>query len=137
MPMSYQIDTERNVVFFNASGVLTNDEMITCIARLNADPGLVSGMPTLTDARSVTEMEVTADGFKRLAEIMESSEVPRGTSPAALLVCKTGNVFLGKLLVAFSESDSNMPRYKVFVDLEEAESWLGLTPAEARSRPTT
>jgi hypothetical protein len=131
--MIYKIDADRKVVLFSASGILTNDEMISCIAGLNADPGITEGMPSFTDARSVTEMKVTAAGFKKLAEVMENSETPRGASPAALLVSEGGNVLIGKLLVAFSESDPNMPRYKVFTDLAEAELWLGLSPAVANS----
>ncbi len=131
MPMSYQIDLDRKMVLFTASGTLTNEEMIDCIARLNADSDLEVGMPTLTDARSVTEMKVTAEGFKVLAERMQNSETPRGASRAALLVTSEGNIMLGKLLVAYSDHDPNMPQYEVFTDQAEAESWLGLSPRPA------
>ncbi len=133
MPMTYRIDPDRKRVLFTASGRLTDAEMIACIARLNADPQLKVGMSSLSDARSVTQMDVTAEGFKTLAELMNNSETERGASLAALLVTGGGNVMLAKLLVAFSESQQSMPRYKVFTDPEEAELWLGSKPLEARS----
>jgi len=131
--MTYRIDLDQDRVLFTASGRLSDAEMIACVARLNADPQLREGMPSITDARTVTHMDVTAEGFKTLAELMNSSETRRSSSLAALLVSGGGNVMLAKLLVAFSESEQSMPRYKVFTDPEEAELWLGSRPLEAKS----
>ena len=106
---------------------MTNDDLVTCVGKLNADPELEPGMPTLTDATGVTEMEVDLRGFKALTEVMDSSQTPRGESRAALLVSKQGDAMLGKLLMAISEAESSLPRYRVFDDRAAAESWLGIS----------
>ncbi|MAG97541.1 MAG: hypothetical protein QF797_02845 [Alphaproteobacteria bacterium] len=125
--MSYRIDLKRGAVFLTATGRLTNDDLITCVAGLNADPDLMPGMPTLTDATGVTEMEVDLKGFRALTEVMDNSQTPRGESRAALLVTKHGDAMLGKLLMAISKAESSLPRYRVFDDRAAAESWLGIS----------
>jgi hypothetical protein len=128
--MHYTIDTERRVIRMRGRGRLTNREMIDCVARLRADDRVTPGMPTLSDMREVTELAITFEGVKAVAEIMANTRDRRGKAKIAILVINTSDAMMAKLMDAASEKDSPGVEFRPFDDPAEAEAWLGL-PADS------
>lgn len=123
MPWSYTIDPDRNVVFTTGSGVLTEEELLTGVTSLYADPQFHPDLRGLFDYRAVQELRVSSEMMERLAAKRKYSERAR----TAFLVTGLLGFGLGRVY----QSSVDNAQIKISFDRADAVTWLneGL-PAE-------
>jgi hypothetical protein len=85
LPTTYTIDEESAIVRVEWFGVLTNQDMLDCLARLHNDPARKPGMPSLVDCRGVERMMVTPSGVQA-AVMVQATMVDRRQPPWAVAV---------------------------------------------------
>ena len=129
MPMMYTLDHDTGLVRITGSGRLTDDDMVTCIECLRADPGLEPDMSTLSDMRGV-DMALTPRGIEQMLAVMRRTADRRHSAKAAIVVDTDLAFGFGRMFELRAE-DQTEPRFRIFRDMDAAEEWLGLTESGA------
>lgn len=122
MPITYQIDAARGLVLTTATGDLTDADVLGLKARLLADPGWSPGMRELADVRTISRLEVTAEGVRRMAG-HDSAVGPAMRAYRLAIVVPRDEVF-GVARMYQMLTESAVPHVGVFRDLAKAEEWL-------------
>jgi len=124
MPMSYRIDTTKNVVHATASGVLTDDDVMSHRKKLTGDPEFSPQMAELSDIRQVTDFQVTPAGVR----IMVASDVKMLAAGGMhkLAIVADENVAYGMSRMYQTLGEPNIRSVGVFRRYEDAEEWLGI-----------
>ena len=78
MPISYRIDPSRKLVLTQASGVLTDADILTLKASLKADARFSAGMSELSDIRQIGRLDVTAAGVRAMVDYDATDPSRRG-----------------------------------------------------------
>ena len=122
MPYSYFIDLDRNVVFSRIWGTLTDDDVAAHAMSLNADPRFDPELNQVIDMRDLSDLQVTSQGVRRLAEL-----VPFRPDARRAFVVGTGQAAeLSRVL--FNYAKAGVDQYTVFRDLPPAMELVGLDP---------
>ena len=124
MPMTYEIDTDAGLVRIFGSGTLSDDEMVDCITALRADADLRPDMNALSDMRAI-EVGFTSEGIARMLQVLEASDDRRASGRAAVVVSSDVAFGMGRMMELSAEGHTE-PRFRIFRDLGEARSWLGI-----------
>ena len=123
MPIAFLIDREAGLVRVKGEGLLTDDEIVACVAAVRDDPDLEPGMNTLGDLRD-TQVGFSTEGLSDVLRVMQRTADKRSAAKAAI-VANTDAVFgMMRVLQARSESQRLDPLFHVFRDMEEALKWL-------------
>ena len=124
MPCSYLIDLQRGLVFSRGWGVFTNEELLWHGRTLRADPRFDPGFRQIVSFLDVTEVRVTAEGVRTLAQIN-----PFRTDSRRAIVVPSDLIFgLTRMFEAHTNSDQE--QFRVFRELGPAFEWVGLDPTE-------
>jgi hypothetical protein len=122
VPVSYRIDRERRIVFTEASGVLTDSDVLGFEQKLQDDPEFEPDFRQLADCRAIDEVGVTREGVE---EASSRSPFSRG-SRRALVV--GSDVAFGMARMFENLRHETRDEIRVFREAEEARRWLGLDP---------
>ena len=122
MPVSYQIDRERRIVYTKAFGVLTNSDILDFQKRLREDPEFEPDFRQFADCRAIDEMGVTREGVE---EASSRSPFSHG-SRRALVVSSDVAFGMARMLENLRHDAGD--EIRVFREAEEARRWLGLDP---------
>jgi hypothetical protein len=121
--MSYTIDQEAGVVRIRCWGILTNEEMLSCVERMHGDPARRPGTPSLVDCRDIQEVRVTSAGMAAAAEIEKMLADPVQEPWAVAIIAPQDDVFW--LARTFEGLRAGSPaRVRVFRSAADAEGWL-------------
>ncbi len=124
MPVSYRIDVANGIVYSEARGRVTDDEMIDHQNRLRDDPAFRSDFRQLYDFRGVEAVAVTTSGVRRLAE----GNVFGAGSRRAIVTAQEAVYGLVRMYQTLKDQSPDVLR--IFRDdIEEARTWLGCPPA--------
>jgi len=124
MPMTYTIDTAKNVVRAIGSGVLTDDDVMAHRRRLTVDPEFSPQMCEISDIRRVTEFQVTPGGVRIVVAADVKMLAAGGMHKLAVVADE--NVAYGMSRMYQTLDEPNIRSVGVFRRLEEAEEWLGI-----------
>ena len=120
MPYSYIIDRDRDVVFSRVWGTLTDDDIADHAMSLSADPRFDPEMNQILDMRELSDLQVTSQGVRRLAEL-----VPFHPNARRAFIVGTGQAEeLSRVL--FSYTEAGVDQYTLFRDLPPAMELVGL-----------
>jgi len=121
MPAEYRIDKKRRLVLTTCSDVLTMADLLAHGDRLLQDPDFVPDFCHFMDLRLVTEVEITSDELRRLAQRYVFSPESR----RALLVSNDLTFGLSRMFGVHRETLGE-PGIRVFRDRErdEALDWV-------------
>jgi len=122
IPVTYQIDSERNLVIFTASGVLEEHEYKECRASLVDDPQFRPGMDQIADFRAVEKQVFTQEGHDRFIEQEKSLKLLFGEYHQAIVAYSDLHFGLTRQILA--ELGESPKETQVFHTLAEAEAWL-------------
>ena len=122
IPVTYQIDSERNLVIFTASGVLEEHEYKECRASLVDDPQFRPGMDQIADFRAVEKQVFTQEGHDRFIEQEKSLKLLFGKYHQAIVAYSDLHFGLTRQILA--ELGESPKETQVFHTLAEAEAWL-------------
>lgn len=130
MPITYQIDPERNLVTVEAHGALRAGDYIDTRTRLAHDSLLQPGMDQLLDFRDVERHELSIELYSRFVELERSLQDRFGDCRIAVVTHSDLHYGFTQMFVV--EMGNVRPDYRVFRALEAAEEWLwGRKNAEA------
>jgi hypothetical protein len=122
MPITYQIDPERNLVTVSAHGVLKEHEYRETRAELASDSRFHSGMKVLEDFRSVEKHAFTTESYKRFIEQEILLQPIFGNGRHAIVTHSDLHYGLTRQLIG--EMGTSSQEAQAFRDMEEAETWL-------------
>jgi hypothetical protein len=122
MPLSYQIDEERNLVLTTGSGILTDDDIIQHNASLLSDPGFEPGMRELSDIRGIDRLEVTTEGVDRMVQ-HDERHAPE-VKAHRLAIVASQDIVYGMARMYQSLTEQTVANVRIFGDIEEARAWL-------------
>ena len=94
--------------------------------RLRDDPALSPDMPTLSDMRAVTRVDITSEGFRGMLARMSRTETCRGIAKAAIVTSGEAAFGMARMLSGLGEANQATPNFRTFRDMAEARAWLGL-----------
>jgi hypothetical protein len=133
MPISYQLDLTRNLILTAASGVLTDDDVLTLKRQLATDPAVRAGMSELSDVRGVTDLQVTTQGVRRMvwhdARLEPNAPAPR------IAIVATQDVIFGMARMYQQLASDARPEVGIFRDYNEALQWLVVDTPGVGSHP--
>jgi hypothetical protein len=122
MPISYRIDSGRNLILVEADGVLTTEDHLAFRAELVADPQFGPNMKELADFRSVEHQELTIEGYQRfINQEIQLRPLFKNYRRAIVTHSDLHFGFTRKFMAEMGGTDSDT---RVFRDLQEAEAWL-------------
>jgi len=125
MPTSYTIDKARRLVLSEGSGVLTTPDLLAHQDKLASDPDFAADFSQLYDLPQVTDVQLTANDLRRLAQ----RSVFHPNARRAILVSSDLVFGLSRMFEMFRESLGETG-IRVFRDRDEALAWiLGKTDA--------
>ena len=122
MPIIYQINPDRNLVTFNAYGILKEPEYRNIRTRLAGDPKFRTGMKQLADFRSVEKHELTKEGYDRYAD-QERILQPR-FGEGCYAIVTSSDLHFGLTRQLISEMGDTPQNAQVFRDMDIAEAWV-------------
>ncbi len=123
MPIKYTIDRIHRVVYTEASGILTEEELIQHKHDLVNHPDFMPGMVELSDAREVREIAISPAGLQRFTAIDASYADLLKDYKLAIVV--TADLAFGMARMYEMMTSGNIPNVHIFRDMEEAKKWLG------------
>jgi hypothetical protein len=129
MPISYEIDRERGLIWTRCIGVSTLEEVLAHFGELRSQPNLPEGMDVLLDLSEMTNAP-ERDQLRSVAgEVKDLT--PKLRWGAIAIVAPTDLLFgMSRMFGIFSEG--HFADTGVFRTIGEAERWLDL---ERRARP--
>jgi len=119
MPTSYKIDQARRLVLSEGSGLLTMPDLLAHQDKLAGDPDFSADYSQLYDLTQVTDVEVTPNDLRRLAQ--RSVFLPNARR--AVLVSSDVLFGLSRMFEMFRESLGETG-IRVFRDHAEALAWV-------------
>ncbi|MCU1285982.1 MAG: hypothetical protein JWO13_2332 [Acidobacteriales bacterium] len=120
MPCNYIIDGERKLVITSGSGVLTAAEALEHQQRLAADPAFHNDFSQLLDFTALTDLDISADWIRHLAE----RSLYSSRSRRAFLVNSALAVGMSNMYASYREFAGGEEEMKIFRDRNEALRWL-------------
>ena len=124
MPISYRIDREQNVVRTTASGILSDEDVLSHKRALVDDPAFAVGMCELSDVRAVTELQVTAAGVRAMVSLEATQAVTLKAHKLAIVTGQAAVFGMARMYQTLTEG--NVSHVGVFNSYEEAATWLGI-----------
>ena len=124
MPISYTIDSTRQLVRTTATGILTDRDVLTHKKVLAADPRFRPGMRELSDVRGVTDLRVTSAGVHAMVAADAAHTVQSGAHQLAIVAGH--DVVFGMARMYQTLTESTVSKVAVFRSQEDAIEWLGL-----------
>lgn len=120
MPAQYTIDSDRRIIFSQAIGVVTADDLRDHQSRLRADPAFDAKFDQLWDLSGATEVQIEAEAIKELARA-RSFEAGAKRAVVAPSDLAFGIARMFQLL-----HDEAPEEVRVFRSEADARRWLGL-----------
>jgi hypothetical protein len=120
MPATYVIDVRHKLVISKGTGVVTAADLEEHQKRLRSDPQFQPDFWQLADFSATTDVQVTVDDIRRLAQ----GSPFRSGSRRALVVPRPVLVGIGRMFQTLTEEDG--VDLQLFDTLAEASRWLGI-----------
>jgi hypothetical protein len=119
MPAFYKIDKERKLVMSTGSGVLTLADPLEHQKQLQKDPDFERSFSQLLDFTNVTDVELSAEEIRRLAQ----TTIFSANSRRAFLVNSDLKFGLARMFAVFRETFGETG-IRVFRNLDDALDWV-------------
>jgi hypothetical protein len=130
MPCNYEIDADRRLVISTSWDVLTAAEALEHQQRLGADPAFHEDFSQLLDFTRLTDLDISADWVRHLAERSLFSR----NSRRAFLVNSALAVGMSNMYASFREFAGGEEEMRIFRDRDEALQWLAGVEAERATK---
>ena len=122
MPITYEIDAERRIVFTKSSGTVTDEELLAHKVELTNDPSFCPTMVQICDCRHIEGFDGTSDGIRAMVEFdRKNAERRRGHRVACVVTC---DEMFGMARMYSQRSEGGPQQIGVFRSIHEAEAWL-------------
>ena len=120
MPLTYSIDRRHRLVLTTASGVFTAADALNHQRHLRADPDFDETFDQLADFTSVTEVRLTGEEIRLLAERSVFSKTSRRA-----VVAKDALIFgLARMFASYRDAAGGGEQIRIYPDRQAALNWL-------------
>jgi hypothetical protein len=124
MPIARKISKDGLFVHTSVYGTVTAEDLISHEEAMIAEPNIRPGFCELFDASKATEIKITKEDIKRVAD-MDGQNIERfGGSKCAIVVSESEAFELGKYFEKISRQ--NYVKVIVFNSVTTAKTWLGV-----------
>jgi hypothetical protein len=124
MPIKRIISQDGLFVHTSVYGVVTAEDLISHEEAMITEPAIRLGFCELFDASKVTEIKITKEDIKRVAD-MDNQNIERfGGSKCAIVVSQSEGFELAKYFEKISRQ--NYVKVIVFNSVTTAKTWLGV-----------
>ncbi len=120
MPISYNRDTGRKVIFLTLEGVITDAEISEHLAKMRSDPAFNASFSRFVDCSRITEWKVSVSAIQRAAQRVRN-DAGRKTAIFAPQDMSFGTARMLEAMTADSQGKT-----MVFRDIDETKKWLGI-----------
>ena len=120
MPLTLRVDPKLKTVFATSEGVVTYDDVRAAQSQLLSDPAFEPSFQHLFDLRGASKLAVSYQEMRSIVEF-----APFGKGARRAFVANRDGVF-GVARMAQMLLDSGISDVRVFRNISEARSWLGL-----------
>lgn len=120
MPGAFLLDEARRLVLSRGWGVLTDRELLAQARALAADPRFRPHWSQLADFREVTQLQVTSEGVRKLAEVS-----PFGAGARRAILVGTDETYGVARMFQMMRSQ-RQDEIEVFRERNAALEWLGV-----------
>lgn len=125
MPVAYSIKKEEGYVHIFYSGRVTDTEFVDVYQKLYEDEEYLPGLDELGDQSDVTSLEISIEGVKKVAILVEKYIKPSGQRFKSAIVAPQDLSFgMGRMYEM--TTDESIEQVKVFRNIEDAKEWLGI-----------
>lgn len=126
MPVRYEVDVDRGVVFAFYWGEVTIDDDYTLIRSIREDPRIEPQFRTLVDCTQVVTLSNAFDKTMTVVDSYRSAWAGPRTAKLALYTSEHDAIY-GHLrqFLAMAGAEG---RIRLFTDMAEARAWIGLPP---------
>ena len=124
LPISYRIDREQNVVRTTASGILTDEDVLSHKRALLNDPAFTVDLCELSDVRAVTDLRVTPAGVRAMVSLDAAQAVKLHAYRLAIVTEQEAVFGMARMYQTLTER--NVSHVGVFKSYHEAATWLGI-----------
>jgi hypothetical protein len=132
MPVSYSIDTSARLVRLHYDGSPTYREAVVLIISILSDPDFRPGFDIIADRRGVPAP--TSQYVRSLLEFAYRHRL-LGESRFALVVDTAASFGMARMAQLIGDGEPTPIR--IFIDLAEAEAWLGVRDHDEETRRET
>ncbi|HEX6944330.1 MAG TPA: hypothetical protein VF128_15485 [Gemmatimonadaceae bacterium] len=126
MPVTFLVDVERRVIFLRLWGVITQEELFAAGRDANNDERAKGGFARLINLAEATELKISSEGVRRLAEVAREFSVGKralvATSPVTFGIARMWEQNL-LLPPDHSRVFDNLPDAMEFLGLDRATPW--------------
>lgn len=122
MPNTYSIHPERNLIRQTLWGRITVDELRDIITSLRKEPHYRAQMDVLADLRNA-EIDISYDQMTDYTRFLAGSNSTAGRQ--AIVVSRQLEFGLARMYEQLTENTVLRTDLRVFMDMEEAELWIG------------
>jgi hypothetical protein len=128
MPIRIRVDPAARVRHSVLEGAVGDDELVDAYAAVLSDPDFDPTLNDLVDARGLRRVDVTPAGVRRLADLVQ--QIDRLSLPTKVAVVAPDDVAYAtaRMYEGLRASQNAPAEHRVFRDMAEARSWLGLGP---------
>ena len=124
MPFKYKIIESKKLLYAEATGTVTYDDLVNHIDELCQDPGYKAPMKKLVDYRRIKKMDISMDQQKRFAEKKDAVNSLFSDEKCAIVAPTDFGFALARIHASLSErADRNTAAFRNF---NEALIWLGV-----------
>ncbi len=124
MPHSFEIDIERRIVLFRATGRFSSDELLGCLQEVIADPSFERDFDHLVDLREVTHFGATSSDMRKRTAADRELEPEIDSSRIAIV--SADDVVFGMSRMYEQLMEDAPPVVRTFRSIGEAATWLGV-----------
>jgi hypothetical protein len=128
MPIEWSIDKQRRLAMARVTGVVDAGEVVGGLAELVGHEDFVPGMPSVWDLSEADISILNKDGMKSVGLHNRATADRRGEAKAAIVSSEDLSFGVGRMLEVLSASPNL--EIRVFRDLESAQEWALLPPAD-------
>ena len=132
MPLASVVSN--SVRYTVGSGTLTDRDFVDCYAAMVADPSYDPSLDQLVDLTAVERFGVTSVGARELGDLMRLSDalIPDGVRPrVATVAASDEGIAILWMYRSVREHGGSPVTLAIFRSLDDARSWLGLSPARS------
>ena len=127
MPLRVQVDRDREIIFVDGQGVVTDDDLLSYVAEYLGGDGL-QGFDELFDLSGADLVDLTYAGLASVAKAAAATDPDAEPTRIAILVSETLGLGLSRMYQSLRESKGGRRSTRVFQDRSECHEWLGIDP---------
>lgn len=129
MPLEVRIDPERELIFADGKGLVTDQDLLGYIRRYLQEEGL-HGYDELFDLSKADLLDLTYSGLAEVASAAAATDSKTKPTKIAVLVSEATGMGLSRMYQVLREDQGGSRRIRLFWDRGKCLDWLGISEGQ-------